>query len=475
MTMREFTFENQALGAFLVYRLAPGEELDRTALGMLTHNSIPGMLPVSCLSVDAEQMVRFKVSSLTGLMGYWGGPIGRKKLLAFLTSFCRAVLECQEYMLDPGKLLLSWDHVFVDPLSGEVRLAYLPVLDGGEDAGPAAFLRELMQRTIFDSSEDGGHVAVILNAVNSPTFSVEQFQAQLQTLTAPPTKREAPPRPIEVAEPLPVQTPPIPPEQAPQPQVPPHLTAPQASPAQVPPAPKKGGFSLLGSKSGKAPKPEKPQKSDPPPGLGFAVPGAAPAPASEPRVLSAPSFATPPPKEKKGLLGFGKKKERAELIAPAPPVPPALPSPRPPQPAPAAPASPLGGGRTTPLGGAQGAGRTVPLGQSPTPDASAQPAAGGALCLVRRLTGQRASIDKPVFHVGREGRIVDFCISGGHNWLGTDHAYFLTEPDGCYLVDNNSLNHTWLNGAQLVSNQRYPVKAGDVIKMADEEFDLLPG
>ena len=46
---------------------------------------------------------------------------------------------------------------------------------------------------------------------------------------------------------------------------------------------------------------------------------------------------------------------------------------------------------------------------------------------------------------------------------------------GYYLVDNNSMNHTWLNGQQLVSNQPYAVKAGDVIRMADEEFELLPG
>ena len=54
-------------------------------------------------------------------------------------------------------------------------------------------------------------------------------------------------------------------------------------------------------------------------------------------------------------------------------------------------------------------------------------------------------------------------------------AYFLKKEDGYYLVDNNSMNHTWLNGQQLVSNQPYAVKAGDVIRMADEEFELLPG
>ena len=37
------------------------------------------------------------------------------------------------------------------------------------------------------------------------------------------------------------------------------------------------------------------------------------------------------------------------------------------------------------------------------------------------------------------------------------------------------MNHTWLNGQMLPANQPQPVKPGDVIKMADEELDVLPG
>ena len=67
--MRDFTFENQSLGSFLVYRLAPGEVLDSTAMGMMTYNQIPGLLPVSCMYEDEAQILRYQVSSLTALMG----------------------------------------------------------------------------------------------------------------------------------------------------------------------------------------------------------------------------------------------------------------------------------------------------------------------------------------------------------------------------------------------------------------------
>ena len=482
--MRDFTFENQALGSFLVYRLAPEESLDRTAVGMLTYNQIPGLLPVSCMYVDDAQILRYQISSLTALMGYWGGPAGRKKLLTFLSSFCRAVLECQEYMLDPGRLVLDWDHVFVEPLSGEIRLAYLPVEGGASpEAKPEAFLRELIQRTTFDPTEDGSHVAVIFNALNSGSFSVEQFDAQLRTLTAPAAKKQPPARPIKEAEPLPVQRAPAP-QPAPPPAAPaaPSQTPPApAAPAFVPPQPaeKQGGFSLLGGGKGQKPaKPKKEKKGKAQPqvqNFGFAVPGSPAAPASPAPAPAPPSAPAPVQgKEKRGLLGLGKKKD---LISPAPPQPapppvqapvPLVQTPVPPRPV-QPPAAAGQGGHTVPLGGGQISKPTLPLGQQEEGQTSK------GLILLRRLNGQRAPIDKPIFHVGRESQVVDFCVTGGHDWVGKDHAYFLVKEDGCYLVDNNSMNHTWLNGQQLVSNQMYPVKAGDIIKMADEEFELLPG
>ena len=146
--MGEFSFENQALGAFMTDRLEGQETLDSLAMGMLSNNQIPGILPVSCVRTDGGQVVRFRISSLTALMGCWGGAITRQKLLTFLTSFCRTALECRDYLLDPEHIILGWDRVFLDPITGEAKVAYLPVL-GAQVQQPAAgaFLRDLLQHT----------------------------------------------------------------------------------------------------------------------------------------------------------------------------------------------------------------------------------------------------------------------------------------------------------------------------------------
>lgn len=379
--MGEFSFENQALGAFMTYRLDGEETLDSLAMGMLSNNQIPGILPVSCVRTDGGQVVRFRISSLTALMGCWGGAITRQKLLTFLTSFCRAALECRDYLLDPERIVLGWDRVFLDPLTGEARVAYLPVL-GAQVQQPTAgaFLRDLLQHTTFAPNEDSSHIPILLNAVNQTNFSLEELYGQLRQLSAGKT----PVQPVTPGKaPQPVQ--PVRPVQPVQP-VQPVRPVQQVQPVQ----------------------PVRPVQP----------------------VQSAPGFAAPRP------------------------------------------VRPVQGGTVILGGGAAAAdpGATVCLDRSETPAPQA-----AAIRLKRRRTGETASVNRPIFRVGREKRVADFCLGAETGYVGSEHAYFLCREDGVYLVDNNSMNHTWLNGQMLPANQPQPVKPGDVIKMADEELDVLPG
>ena len=382
--MGEFSFENQALGAFMTYRLDGEETLDSLAMGMLSNNQIPGILPVSCIRTDSGQVVRFRISSLTALAGGWSGAITRQKLLTFLTSFCRAALECRDYLLDPERIVLGWDRVFLDPLTGEARVAYLPVL-GAQVQQPTAgaFLRDLLQHTTFAPNEDSSHIPILLNAVNQTNFSLEELYGQLRQLSAGKT----PVQPVTPGKaPQPVQ--PVRPVQPVQP-VQPVRPVQQVQPVQPV-------------------RPVQPVQPDQP----------------------APGFAAPRP------------------------------------------VRPVQGGTVILGGGAAAAdpGATVCLDRSETPAPQA-----AAIRLKRRRTGETASVNRPIFRVGREKRVADFCLGAETGYVGSEHAYFLCREDGVYLVDNNSMNHTWLNGQMLPANQPQPVKPGDVIKMADEELDVLPG
>lgn len=92
--------------------------------------------------------------------------------------------------------------------------------------------------------------------------------------------------------------------------------------------------------------------------------------------------------------------------------------------------------------------------------------------LIRRRNGQSALIQKEVFHIGRGGNFVDFQIADNRA-IGTSHADILLIQGQYYIRDRNSLNHTYVNGAMVAAGQERPIYGGDVITLANEDFDFI--
>lgn len=89
--------------------------------------------------------------------------------------------------------------------------------------------------------------------------------------------------------------------------------------------------------------------------------------------------------------------------------------------------------------------------------------------LVRIKTHQRMQIEKDLVRIGRDTGGLDFNVSDNTN-VGHTHANIVRRGEDYYLVDLNSLNHTYLNGAELEGGKEYPLTDGDRFLCADEEF-----
>lgn len=92
--------------------------------------------------------------------------------------------------------------------------------------------------------------------------------------------------------------------------------------------------------------------------------------------------------------------------------------------------------------------------------------------LIRRRNGQSAVIQKEVFHIGRGANFVDFQIADNRA-IGTSHADILLIQGQYYIRDRNSLNHTYVNGAMVAAGRERPIYGGDVITLANEDFDFI--
>lgn len=89
--------------------------------------------------------------------------------------------------------------------------------------------------------------------------------------------------------------------------------------------------------------------------------------------------------------------------------------------------------------------------------------------LTRTKTGERVTISKEQFKVGRERSRVDMCISD-NTAVGRLHAIIVTRGGNTYVVDQNSTNCTFVNSQRAGANQEVPLKNGDKVTFADEEY-----
>lgn len=118
-----------------------------------------------------------------------------------------------------------------------------------------------------------------------------------------------------------------------------------------------------------------------------------------------------------------------------------------------------GAGETSVLN--EGTGETTVLGYEPI-----------SATLIRKSNGEKISINKPEFIIGKERRRVDYCISD-NNSISRAHAKLKMRAGKCYISDLGSTNCTFVNGTKLSPNQEVLLSKGDKIKISDEIFEFV--
>lgn len=91
--------------------------------------------------------------------------------------------------------------------------------------------------------------------------------------------------------------------------------------------------------------------------------------------------------------------------------------------------------------------------------------------LIRRKGNEKISLNKPVFRIGKERSYADYFI-GDNTAISRSHANIVSRDGEYYLVDTNSTNHTFLNGQMIQSNVETKLAHGDIIRLANEDFEF---
>lgn len=88
--------------------------------------------------------------------------------------------------------------------------------------------------------------------------------------------------------------------------------------------------------------------------------------------------------------------------------------------------------------------------------------------LIRKSTNEKILINRDVFKMGKEKSYVDYYVE--NDAVSRSHADIIRKKDSFFMIDQNSLNHTFLEGRKLPPKQYVKLESGQSFMLADEEF-----
>ena len=541
--MYNFTTETQGLDTFLVHEISGETQLDTAGLGMLLNNRISGLCPVSSIEIDNKKMIRYQVSSQIPLQQFFMDKVDKKRFLTVLNNILTAIDNMEDFMLDPGMLLLDRQYIFVNVGTLQTNLIYYPVLSDRHEFQLDNFIKSMIMNTEFDPNEQDNYVTMLISYLNcGEKLTIAEIKQYVNTLLS------AGPKPQQQTSAAYVSQQPVMNGAVQQPAMnmgaQPYMTQQQtgsmqqpmasvpvnggtaipkvAMPPQQPAAPqqpkkKKGILEMLGLSSSKSkkekPKKEKSSKADKKSKQnttvpsGMLIPGmdngkgstlpqpprptGAPIVPQQNQVLQQPVNNVVPPATQQPVITNVPPVQLSKppIITNIPPMPsqpvmnnvsqqPIITNIPPVQPQPVnnhTPQQPLQFEQD--YTSTANFGETVVLGTDTAGETTVLNAGYNTVqkqmnpYLIRKKTGERVEINKSVFHIGKEKNYVDYCISD-NSAVSRSHADIIKKDNEFYIVDNNSLNHTFLNNKQIPSSQMQKLSDYMTIQMADEVFEF---
>ena len=381
-------------------------------------------------------------------------------------------------------LVRDLNYIYVDPESKAVKCIMVPVKQDplGQSDIPD-FFRNIVSHMRFDEVDKDDYVARILTLINTDHYSNMKLKglvdAEMEKLGLFYTRDEGLKKEADTTAAPEVQNQNVKVNRVGVM----NNMRPQGMPAMGQPVPPMGR-QPMGQPvppMGQMPKPEMPKPQAPAPE----------APKPEMPKPEMPKPQAPAPEAPKPEMP---KPEMPKPQAPAPEAPkPEMPKPEIPKPQmppmgqrPAMGGQPMMGQPVPPMGGQRPPmgqpmmGQPM-MGQMPRPQApqmqngNLMGQLGGARPIphfVRKSTGEIINITKPEFIIGKSKTKADYAIEN-NSAISREHCIVIQRDGVNYIKDNNSTNHTYVNGVELQPGKEVLLKHKTEVRLGDEEFTFL--
>lgn len=155
------------------------DELDPIAVRMLLHQRAPGLLPLEIAEIDLQVTVKYVTEGRKRLSEQWrSAPMTLSELFRFLRALLLFWEEAENYMLQPGCLLLHEDYIYIGSGMEDAAFVYIPILESSDpEAVPAEQFRAFLYTALAHVDElKGTAVARLLQYVQSGRWQTEELR-----------------------------------------------------------------------------------------------------------------------------------------------------------------------------------------------------------------------------------------------------------------------------------------------------------
>ena len=466
--MGRFYSESFGETVYLVYETSEDERVDSFCAGMLV-SSIPGVAKTVISQIDYTKYIKFDITSKIPVEDILDRPVNRKMTVGILSGIVRALIAADCFMLDTR-------YIYSNISCNDVVILCLPIEGNRKYVDLCKFFKSILFNMKYTDESDT-YIGRLIGFLNSGTnFSLEKFAEFLDGLCSSTEKSKG-----TAAENIPA--PPPSPKSVSnlsehptgkadnQEEKKPYIYMPNTNDTKKEPvkaAPKKhiSWFYLMqhynkenaalykkqkeqkkaekgknvkaGSSSDSKPN-SSPQITD----FGFDIPGLAHADTAPPHEESKPDA----------------EKVQKDVIHHSPV------------------SKPIFGNSIQNSGDSADFGDTVFAGAADDDDTTrfddrAGQSSSITPMLIRKRNNERIRIDSAVFRIGRKSGFNDYVVADNLG-VGHVHCHIVSHDGEYFLVDDNSKNHTYLDGTQIPPSTEVKLSHGQKFRLSDEEFEFL--
>ena len=175
--MKSYT-DTQGTSEYMVLEFDSKEQIDQVASGMLSNNTIEGLLPFVINQFNNKIITKFNITSMITLSELLEEYICRNQIIKIIDTIINLFTEVEDYLIDPDSLILDTDKMFYNKETQNIYLITMPVINKNiGNPSLDVFFKSLICRVKFDQSENCDYIGKMLGYLNSNTkFSLNDFK-----------------------------------------------------------------------------------------------------------------------------------------------------------------------------------------------------------------------------------------------------------------------------------------------------------